>query len=219
MSTAEQYDRTYYENGVAARVSGYTNYHWRPEYSLPFAAALKRRFIGRPTEEDPARVLDYGCAKGFLVKALRLLKVNAWGYDISHYAIENCDPVVKEFVSSEMRKLGQMFSVIVSKDVLEHVPHGDIGKVLFNISNALRYRGVIVVTVPLGDNDQYRIREYELDATHRIRENEEWWIKTFEAAGLFCDDFYYDFPGAKDHWLSVNPIGNATFILRKRGQW
>lgn len=213
--SAELYDEIYYERGVENKISGYQNYHWRPEYSLPFAAELKRRFVSYPE----STVLDYGCAKGYLVKALRLLSVEAYGYDISRYAIENADPYVENLVFSEMRKLPDQFSLIVSKDVLEHVPRKDMLHVATNLSNWLAYRGTLVVTVPLGENNQYRIREYELDKTHEIREDEEWWIQVFRSVGLFCHDFAYDFPGAKDHWLKVHPHGNGTFILRKSGQW
>lgn len=215
---AAQYDENYFERGVESRVSGYTNYHWRPEYSLPFAREIKKRLGLHSGEGDSDCVLDYGCAKGFLVKAFRLLNVEAYGYDISRYAIENADPAVRSFVFSETRVLKDQFRVIVSKDVLEHVPRTDIVHVAENLFNRLSYRGTLIVTVPLGENNQYRIREYELDKTHELREDEEWWINTFRSVGFFCHDFQYDFPGAKDHWLKVHPHGNGTFIFRKQGQ-
>ena len=84
----EVFDKDYYENGVSKGISGYTNYHYRPEYVFPVAQKIKNHF-------GPFTVLDYGAAKGYLVKALRLLDVNAYGYDISKYAVENADPQIK----------------------------------------------------------------------------------------------------------------------------
>ena len=36
---------------------------------------------------NPKRVLDVGCAKGFLVKAFREQGMEAWGVDVSEYAL------------------------------------------------------------------------------------------------------------------------------------
>lgn len=213
--TAEQYSRDYYERGVECGLSGYTNYHWRPEYSLPFASELKRRYLSPQAYRQD--VLDFGCAKGFLVKAFRLLGVPAYGYDISRYAIENSDPAVRQFVSNRLIESDIGYSLIVAKDTLEHIEN--VVAAMLPLREALCDDGRIVVTVPLGDNNAYRIREYELDRTHAIREDEEWWIGAFRSAGLSCDEFYYAFPGAKDHWLKVHPHGNGTFVLRKQGQW
>lgn len=43
-------------------------------------------------------VFDVGCAKGFLVKALRDLGVDACGIDVSEYAIENAAPSVRPYL-------------------------------------------------------------------------------------------------------------------------
>lgn len=47
------------------------------------------------------RVLDIGCAKGFLVKDLRLEcnGLNAFGVDVSKYALQMCEPEVSEYLS------------------------------------------------------------------------------------------------------------------------
>lgn len=204
------YNADYYERGVEKGISGYTNYKWKPEYSLPFANELKKRFLGRASNE---KVLDYGCAKGFLVKAFRMLDVNAYGYDISLYAISGADKKVREFVSCDPTWTENSFSLVVSKDTLEHVSKEQLQEVL----GILFYvcRGIFVATVPLGDSGQYRIREYELDKTHRIREDEEWWTDQFQDAGFRCLEFDYAFPHAKDHWLKVHPFGNGTWVLSK----
>ncbi|MGK5094549.1 class I SAM-dependent methyltransferase [Deltaproteobacteria bacterium TL4] len=40
------------------------------------------------------RVLDIGCAKGFLVKDLLALGIDVYGIDVSTYALMNCEPEV-----------------------------------------------------------------------------------------------------------------------------
>lgn len=209
MMSGEQYNSDYYERGVETGVSGYTDYRWRPEYVLPLANELKLRYL----RDEHDFVLDFGCAKGFLVKAFRLLGVEAFGFDISLYAISNCDPAVAKYLSCTEIKPSR-FDLVVSKDTLEHVPYDRIDHVLSTLRKlAVR---TCVITVPLGDGKTYRIREYELDKTHVIREDECWWIEKCRQAGFQVEEFHYAFPGAKEHWLKVHPHGNATFVLGVR---
>jgi hypothetical protein len=201
------YDKNYYEKGVEKGISGYTDYHWRPEYVLPFANQLKKHFhlYGRTA-------LDFGCAKGYLVKALRMLRVAAYGFDLSDYAISNCHPDVVDYVScNDLKDIG--YELIIAKDVLEHIPEVDLQSALKDLHKVAG--NWMIVTVPLGDGKKYRIREYELDKTHVIRQDEVWWEKQFDLAHWSLQEFYYDYPGCKQHWLTVHPHGNGTFVLRK----
>ena len=34
-------------------------------------------------------------------------------------------------------------------------------------------------TIPLGDNDRFRIKEYEIDVTHVTKKDEQWWLELF----------------------------------------
>lgn len=43
-------------------------------------------------------VLDVGCAKGFLVKALRDEGIDAWGVDVSAYAVGAADPSIRGYL-------------------------------------------------------------------------------------------------------------------------
>src|SRR6476660_8383941 len=57
------------------------------------------RFFGQVAdaivrELRPRTVLDVGCAMGFLVEELRIRGVEAWGIDVSEYAIANVHPSV-----------------------------------------------------------------------------------------------------------------------------
>ena len=79
-----KYDEDYFERGVETGKSLYSNYRWIPELTIPICAELIMQLKIGP--EDT--ILDFGCAKGFIVKALRLLHREAYGVDISEYAIK-----------------------------------------------------------------------------------------------------------------------------------
>lgn len=206
----EKFNETYFERGVEARVSGYTDYKWKPEYVLPLANWLKARF------GNNCVYLDHGCAKGFLVKALRMLDCKAFGYDVSHYAIDNCEVEVKHRVSTNINEL-PIANVVIMKDVLEHIEEHIIRATL-NWYREVSQVDYIVVIVPLGDNDKFRIREYELDVTHVTKKDEVWWINKFNEAGFVCDEFYYSIDGIKDNWTKNFPYGNGIFIFKRKTQ-
>jgi len=203
------YDKTYFEDGVKSKVSGYENYRWRPEYVLPLA-----NWISQSHLYFNEKVLDYGCAKGFLVKALKLLNIDAYGYDISSYAINNCEPEVKDFVTDVYEFQSNTFDIVVAKDVLEHIEKKEIPLTLQELNRISKNK--LIAIIPLGDNGKFRIPEYEKDVTHVTKEDEVWWIKQFNDANFKCTEFYYSLPGIKENWTSKYPYGNGIFVLEKR---
>lgn len=72
----------------------------------------------------PSSVLDAGCAMGFLVEALRKRGVEAYGVDISEYAIAQVDDSVREFcrVGSITDPPDRRYDLTVCIEVLEHIP-------------------------------------------------------------------------------------------------
>lgn len=86
------------------------------------------QFFGKVAEEiirelRPSRVLDLGCAKGFLVEALRDRGVEAWGADISEYAISEVRFDVRSFCSvrSVTEPIPDRYDLVTCIEVLEHL--------------------------------------------------------------------------------------------------
>ena len=195
-----QFTREYYEDGVRNHISGYEDYRWMPTRSIPEALDIKNRF-------DFNTCVDYGCAKGFLVHALRIIGCNAFGEDISEYAISHCHSKVKEYISLPN---DNKYDLLICKDVLEHVNVTDIPGVLQSFK---KKSNQFFFTIPLGDNDRFRIREYEVDITHVTKKDEEWWINMFTSQGLQLKEFSYSLGSIKEKWIKEFPYGNGFFIL------
>jgi SAM-dependent methyltransferase len=83
---------------------------------------------------DPHRVLDVGCAKGFLVGALRSRAMEAWGIDISDYAVKAAPADVRDWLKvgncTSMDFRDNSFDLLVVLETLEHIPPTDIAKTL-----------------------------------------------------------------------------------------
>jgi SAM-dependent methyltransferase len=87
---------------------------------------------------EPSSVLDAGCAMGFLVEALRQRGVEAWGIDVSEYAISRVDESVADrcSVASLAEPLDRRYDLIVCIEVLEHIPPAETDKVIANLCGA-----------------------------------------------------------------------------------
>ena len=85
---SREYGREYFDG---SRDTGYGGYRYDGRW-LPIAEDIIEHFGLKPGD----RVLDVGCAKGFLVKDLRQVcpALEAFGLDISEYALMHCEPEI-----------------------------------------------------------------------------------------------------------------------------
>lgn len=203
-SNGDTFDKTYYENGVQTGKSGYQNYHWMPERTIPMCETIKKELGIRNGE----KILDYGCAKGYSVKAFRMMGIKAFGFDISDYAIKSAPDDVKQFLST---KLKGKYDYIVAKDVFEHVNYEDIDKLLTILGKKCKK---MFCVVPLAKDGKYIIPLCNTDVTHKIKEPLEWWKNTFEKAGFSVEKACHTMENiSQQHQKWENGVG--IFVLKK----
>ncbi len=226
----KDFDEEYFQFGIKTGKSLYENYRWLPEETMHMAMSM----IDHLRITKYHTVLDYGCSRGYLVKALQLLNRVAYGVDISEYAINNCDPAVVKCVgqiepinddmtvdhrlhiNSITKSLQipwpEVFDFVISKDVLEHVPHEAIEATIEVIAKQCK---TAFFVIPLGDNEKYRIPAYEFDVTHMIREDESWWELLF-TKHFHIQHTLHQVEGIKDKWYPIHKKGNGFFTLISR---
>jgi SAM-dependent methyltransferase len=83
---SREYGADYFDG---SRDVGYGGYRYDGRW-VPVARDIIAHYDLKPGD----RVLDVGCAKGFLVKDLLAEGIDAYGVDVSHYALLNCEPEV-----------------------------------------------------------------------------------------------------------------------------
>ena len=205
------YNEDYFECGAESGKSLYSNFRWMPELTIPLAHQLIN-ILGL-LEGD--KVLDFGCAKGYLVKALRLLHIDAYGVDCSEYALQAAPGHILPYLSSSLDDIslkpladGSQFKAIIAKDVLEHLTVAEVKSFL---QWARRYADMVFVIVPLGDGERYVIPSYELDVTHVIRESLYWWKDMMSDTGWQVTA-RYSWGHMKENWLKQHVKGNG-FLL------
>lgn len=127
---SELYNEQYYHNDC-----GPVSYDNTEVWMLHFEY-LAERLIA---EFKPKTVLDAGCAMGYLVAALRDKGVEAYGIDISDYAISRVRSDIKPFckvgsLTDQMpADFPHFFDLIVSIEVLEHLSPSDGSKAISNL--------------------------------------------------------------------------------------
>jgi Methyltransferase domain len=167
------YTEDYYLRGVEKGLSNYADYRWQEEPTM----ALARRIVEVLGIQPGETVLDHGCARGYLVKALRKIGINAQGFDISEWAIENCDPEVNGLVTNGLVQAS--YDHIISKDTIEHCEPIDLMRTADLILKLAQVSILIVVPLTERVGGQYVRKEDDLDITHKIRWPLEDWMEFF----------------------------------------
>ena len=208
-----QYDADYYLRGKESGKSLYSNYRWMPNLTGKMVDAIVYH-LGILQSDT---ILDFGCARGYVVRALRELGYSAWGYDVSEWAVENADEKVRDYlIRYEGIVMRTDFDWVIAKDVLEHVPQvvGTISS-LMNITN----KGLFVV-VPLSavDTESYVVEDYEKDVTHIHRLTLATWVRYFTRPGwrVECS---YRLPGVKDNYAKWEAGNGFITCRRTRGKY
>jgi len=213
----DHFTEDYYLRGKESGLSNYENYSWRPHLTIP-VCKLIMHYLGAQRGD---RVLDYGCARGYYVKALRGLGYDAWGCDVSQWAITNCDPEIKTCVSTSILSNLLWVNYVLAKDVLEHIELEKLGSVL-RLFIEITHKAALII-VPLA-SDRAEGRFYvspidQSDSTHKIAWTLDEWLTfiqaTIDASGrAFTISGSYKMPGVKraaDPW----PKSCGFFLLKR----
>lgn len=175
---SEIYNEEYYRQydvGI-----GKVNYQ-NSTYTKDFLTGIAKQIV---SDFHPKTVLDAGCAMGHLVAALRDLGVEAYGVDVSEYAIANVREDIRPFCRTASLSedfpadLPQHYDLVVTIEVLEHLYAEDGQKAIANLCR--RADTVLFSSTP----DDFEER------THVNVQQREYWARLFFKQG-FTDDINY----------------------------
>jgi ADP-heptose:LPS heptosyltransferase/glycosyltransferase involved in cell wall biosynthesis/SAM-dependent methyltransferase len=175
------YDEDYFERGVKS--------NWTAGYNWAVFSGLFRETAQWLAAAFPgASFLDAGCAKGFLVRALREINADASGFDFSPWAIEHADPAARphlEQAAVEDFHFAREFDVTLAFELLAHLTEEQALRFLERARGVTRT--ALLATIPSaaapGDRDRSHI-------TLRPR---EWWDALFRRAGWRQDALHRAF--------------------------
>ena len=181
VAVARQYSRMYFDG---PRAYGYGGYRYDGRW-VPVA----RDIIAHFRLETGDRLLDVGCGKGFLVKDLIGAGVEAFGLDISEYALMHCEPeVVGRLHLGSADRLAfpdRGFAAVISINTVHNLPRERAVIAVKEIERLAPGKGFIQV-------DSYRTeaqRALFLDwvLTAEFHDDPKGWLRLFEEAGYTGD--------------------------------
>lgn len=205
MKDASFYNEDYFK----PRKEGGTGTFGEP-FTWEFEGERRIKTAGTLIEKyEPKKVLDVGCAKGFLVKALLQKQVFAYGCDISKWAVKHCEPEVEERLKVSDIRFGLPytegeFDLVYSNHTLEHIEMEYLDKVVSEMYRVTDKWIEIGVPVTLGyENDPWG------DPSHVTYMPISYWISLFYKHKLLIDLTRSQFRGTK-------PFYNVDLCFYKR---
>lgn len=165
---ASQYDADYYASHCGVPYTW--DNPWWPEFFGRIADALVAHVA-------PRSALDAGCALGFAVSALRERGVQAYGLDISDFAISQIPANIRPFcrVGAVTDGFERQYDTIVCIEVLEHLPPDEAEPAIANL--CAHTDAVLFSSTPLD----------ETEPTHLNVRPPSYWALLFAAHGFFRD--------------------------------
>ena len=146
-------------------------------------------------ELKPKKILDVGCASGYLVEGLRDLGVDARGIDVSEYAISKVREDIKPYcnVQSATVPIKERYDLITCIEVMEHLSPEDFNRAIDNMCNATNT--IIFSSTPFDYAEE----------THFSVNTPGFWAERFAYNGFFHDVNY-----------DCSYIAVQTMLFRKR---
>jgi ubiquinone/menaquinone biosynthesis C-methylase UbiE len=175
------------------RNHGYGGFGYMSRFWQPVIPTFQEHF----NMDKNTKVLDVGCAKGFMLYDMRELipGISVRGIDISEYAVENAKEEIKEFVSvADARKLpfkDDSFDVVISINTIHNLDKEECAKALKEIERVSRGKSFITVDAYRNDEEKEAMFAWNLTAKTIMSVDE--WIAFFDEVG-YTGDYYWFIP-------------------------
>lgn len=187
---ARQYGKEFFDGD---RTYGYGGFSYNPRFWQPVVPDLQQYF----DLTSETRLLDVGCAKGFMLHDLAELipGIQVQGVDISEYAIAHGIGSMKDKMSvanaKELPFEDNSFDVVMSINTVHNLDEKECAKALQEIERVSRGKSFITVDAYRDDEEKERMLEWALTAKTIMHVDD--WQAFFKDIG-YNGDFYWFIP-------------------------
>lgn len=185
-AVARQFGREYFDGD---RLTGYGGYRydgrWKP---------VVERFRDHYGLKPDARILDVGCAKGFMLHDFQELMPAATlaGIDVSEYALEHAMPSVRPFMqlgSADTLPFGDnSFDLVISITTIHNLDEPRVRKALREVERVSRGHSFVTLDAWRTPEEFERLNKWNLTAQTYMHVPE--WETLFREAG-YTGDYYW----------------------------
>jgi len=184
---ARQFGREYFDG---ERLYGYGGYSYHPR----FWQATVKRFQEHYRLPGAARVLDVGCAKGFMLQDFKALlpDLQVSGIDLSEYAIRNSAESVRPFLrvgnAKQLPYEDRSFDLVISINTIHNLALEECKQALREIQRVTRKHAFITVDAWRGEEERERMMKWNLTALTYMHAED--WKRLFLEVG-YTGDFWW----------------------------
>jgi ubiquinone/menaquinone biosynthesis C-methylase UbiE len=187
-SVARKFDKEFFDG---ERKFGYGGFSYNPMYW----SEVVKDFCDYYHLKEGSKILDVGCAKGFMLYDFYKLNLNLdlYGIDISKYAIDNCVPEVKNKLQvANATKLpfeDNFFDLVVSINTVHNLDKVECATALREISRVSKKNAFLTVDAYRNNHEKQRMDAWNLTAKTIMSVDN--WIKFFEENKYNGDYFWF----------------------------
>jgi SAM-dependent methyltransferase len=184
---ARKFDVEYFDGD---RLTGYGGYQYHPR----FWTDTVRRFRDYYKLSEVARILDVGCAKGFMMYDFSLLmpKIEIRGIDISKYAIDNAKLEMKPFVqlanANNIPFPDKYFDLVICINTIHNLPLIDCKQALREIQRVSRMHTYVMNDAWRSEEEHEAMLSWNLTALTYMHVDD--WKRMFMEVG-YTGDYYW----------------------------
>uniref|UniRef100_A0A6M3JKZ5 Putative methyltransferase n=1 Tax=viral metagenome TaxID=1070528 RepID=A0A6M3JKZ5_9ZZZZ len=138
------------------------------------------------------RVLDVGCAKGFLMVEFAGLGLQVAGLDVSRYAAQTAhidvrNRIVTGDMNQELPWNDRSFDLVICKEVLPYLPPSKQAWALRELTRVAKKPEAVFIEIQCGRFTQEIELMRQWDGLHQTIATPAWWQRMFDAAGYKGD--------------------------------
>lgn len=184
---AKRFGRDYFDGH---RRQGYGGYVYHPRFWSETVKYMRDYYSLR----EDARILDVGCAKGFMLHDFRQLmpKARLVGIDISEYAIANAIESVKPLLqignAKELPFPDESFDLVISINTIHNLSYEDCKRSLREIQRVSSQHAFVMVDAYRTEEQRMALLKWVLTAETLLHVDA--WRRLFEEAG-YTGDYYW----------------------------
>ena len=187
---ARQFGKDFFDGD---RNVGYGGFYYNPRFWGPVIPSFQKHWNLKAGD----RILDVGCAKGFMLYDMKRLipGLEVCGVDISEYAIANAHEDVKGFLSvascDELPFDDNSFDVVISITTVHNMDYAGCIRSFREIERVARRGSFITVDAWKNEEEKKRMEAWNLTAQTVL--HTEQWRELFIKAG-YTGDYYWFIP-------------------------
>lgn len=186
-AVARKFDVEYFDGD---RLTGYGGYNYHPRFWVDTVRRIRDHY----NLAEDARILDVGCAKGFMMYDFKQLmpKADILGVDVSKYAYDHAHLEMKPYIqvanANNLPFEDNSFDLVICINAIHNLPLIDCKQAFREIERVSRKNAFVMNDAWRNDQEKASMLGWNLTALTYMHVDD--WRKLFDEVG-YTGDYYW----------------------------